>query len=453
MGVVVESEVWEPQPFFYLLLFFFSSSSILLFPYFSSSARTKHHASSSSIDFGSSATFPRFQRSFLVLYSLASLISGLGSVFGDSEYQHYGASREQIVMCLAAGVAVSLLVGTFLGMISDITGPRKACMVFCILHLIVGFLKSVTKHPSVLLTSICLSLASSLMSFSFETWMVSEHEKGYRKDLLTDTFWLMTFSESSSLIGSQVLANFMVKDTNKGFFTPSTPAALLALLSIIYISKEWTGYKHSFSIHKYRESFYDQVLGDKKVWILALAQGFLHFSIYMFWILWAPTTVADGREVQLSLLYPCFLGSKMLGSTAIPWFFSGASPFRNDDSLTAAFVIAGLCLSVVAYDYQDVGVLLLLFCIFCACTGFIIPSLARLRTLYVPNEMRGGMISLSLAPSHIAILFFLLQGGYYRNISNSTIMAMAAIGLFSAAGCIHALKRWKKQTPENWHKL
>lgn len=52
-------------------------------------------------------------------------------------------------------------------------------MVFCILHLIVGFLKSVTKHPSVLLTSICLSLASSLMSFSFETWMVSEHEKVY----------------------------------------------------------------------------------------------------------------------------------------------------------------------------------------------------------------------------------------------------------------------------------
>lgn len=42
-------------------------------------------------------------------------------MFGDSEYQHYGASREQIVMCLAAGVAVSLLVGTFLGMISDIT--------------------------------------------------------------------------------------------------------------------------------------------------------------------------------------------------------------------------------------------------------------------------------------------------------------------------------------------
>lgn len=46
-----------------------------------------------------------------------------------------------------------------------------------------------------------------------------------------------------------------------------------------------------------------------------------------------------------------------------------------------------------------------------------------------------------------------LQGGYYRNISNSTIMTTAAIGLFSAAGCIHALKRWRKQTLENWHKL
>lgn len=34
-----------------------------------------------------------------------------------------------------------------------------------------------TAHPSVWVASVCLSLASSIYSFSFETWMVVEHEK------------------------------------------------------------------------------------------------------------------------------------------------------------------------------------------------------------------------------------------------------------------------------------
>lgn len=60
---------------------------------------------------------------------------------------------------------------------------------------------------------------------------------------------------------------------------------------------------------------------------------------------------ADGRVVHLSLIYPCFLGSRMLGSTVFPWFFSG-SVLHNEDYLTTAFAVAGLAFSIVAYDYQ-----------------------------------------------------------------------------------------------------
>ncbi|XP_078440342.1 uncharacterized protein LOC144710445 isoform X1 [Wolffia australiana] len=69
----------------------------------------------------------------------------------------------------------------------------------------------------------------------------------------------------------------------------------------------------------------------------------------------------------------------------------------------------------------------------------------------VLNELRAGMISFSLAPANAAILFILIQGGYYRNLSNAAILAMAAFGLFTAAGCVHVLKRWKRRTPGNWH--
>ncbi|KAK1385954.1 hypothetical protein POM88_023689 [Heracleum sosnowskyi] len=132
---------------------------------------------------------------------------------------------------------------------------------------------------------------------------------------------------------------------------------------------------------------------------------------------------------------------------------NGLLSLRTEDCLLYAFSVAGIVLSVVAYDYQEIGVLVTLFCLFHACVGLILPSLARLRTLYVPNELRGGMMSLSLVPVSAAILFFLVQGGYYRNIENSTIIAFAALGLFSAAGSMYLLKQWGKQLHNDWHKI
>lgn len=61
---------------------------------------------------------------------------------------------------------------------------------------------------------------------------------------------------------------------------------------------------------------------------------------------------ADGRDVNLSLIYPCFLGSRMLGSTTFPWLSGVGSFIHNEDYLSFAFAVAGLSLTVVAYDYQ-----------------------------------------------------------------------------------------------------
>lgn len=161
--------------------------------------------------------------------------------------------------------------------------------------------------------------------------------------------------------------------------------------------------------------------------------------------------MADGREVYLGLIYPCLLGARMLGSSMFPWLISAS--LRTEDCLVYAFIVQGLLLSIIAYDYQEIGVLVTQFSLFHVCTGLILPSLARLRTMYVPNELRGGMMSLSLAPANAAILFILMQRGYYRTIENATMIAFAAIGLFMAAGCMHVLKRWGKQPYQNWHKL
>jgi hypothetical protein len=47
-------------------------------------------------------------------------MEGLWSVFGEFELAHYGVSREQMVLSICVGSAAALLVGSFLGVLSDL---------------------------------------------------------------------------------------------------------------------------------------------------------------------------------------------------------------------------------------------------------------------------------------------------------------------------------------------
>ncbi|XP_076900841.1 uncharacterized protein LOC143555101 [Bidens hawaiensis] len=381
-------------------------------------------------------------------------MEGMWSVFGEYEMVCFGVSKDQMVSSLIVASASALIPGTCLGIISDLIGRKKVCLMFCILHLFLAAFKRLFSYPSIWLASVCLSVSSSVFLFGFETWMVAQHDKlGHRLDSLNEMFWLMTFLESASLIGSQVVANWLVgNDFEKNMFSPSTATALLAVVTIIFIAREWKESSPA-NFKDYWTSLNTHIFFDKRIWLLGWAQSCVQFSVAAFWILWAPTIVADGREVNLGMIYPCLLGAKMLGSTTFPWFINGPLPLRTEDCLVYAFVIAGIVLSIVAYDYQEIGILVGLFCLFHVCIGLVLPLLARLRTLYVPNELRGGMISLSLAPANAAILLCLILRGYSGTIENSTIIAFGAIGLFSAAACMHLLKQSGKHSPhQNFHK-
>ncbi|KAL3833273.1 hypothetical protein ACJIZ3_008009 [Penstemon smallii] len=452
MGVVIESEFWEPNKALYIFLFISSFFSIFYLPSKTAVANVFDHAPPPS--------FTRFQRSFLLLFSLSSVLEGLWGVFGEFELSYYGLSKDQMLKLLCIGYAASLFVGSFLGMLSDLIGHKKLCLLFYMLHLLVSILKRVIGIPTIWLAGIFLSLASSIFSFSFETWMVVEHEKvvlklGQRQDSLNDMFWLMTFFESASFIGSQVFGNYLIDgNVNKNITSVWNGAVVLAIVAIIYVTRGWKeGPRIAADFKDYRISFHKHVISDKRVWLLSCSQACIHFSIAAFWILWGPTIVADGREVSLGLIYPCFLGSKMLGSTAFPWLCDGPLALRAEECLLYVFIIMGISLSVVAYDYQEIGVLVTLFCLFQACIGVVLPFLAKLRTMYVPNEVRGGMISLSLMPANAAVLFVLVLRSYDWYIGNSAIIAIAALGLFSAAGCMYILRNWGKQLHRSKHDL
>ncbi|KAJ6740424.1 SAM (S-ADENOSYL METHIONINE) TRANSPORTER [Salix purpurea] len=399
-----------------------------------------------------------FFLAFILIFRFCfAAMEGVWSVYGDFEFVYSGTSKEQILFSLILGFGSSLLLAPLLAFLFDsIGGHNKACLVFCVLHLFVGIWKRIVpqSHPCVWLLTLSSSLATGIFSFAFEAWIVLENEnQGYRLRALTNTFWLMTFIESASLIGSQVLVNWLLaSDVDTGIASSSTATIFIAIIGIFCVTKGWKQTPHSAPVKDRRWMSYINIFSDKRILLLGFAHACLQFSIAIFWILWAPTLVADGREVHLGLIYPCLMGARMLGSTVCPWLFCASSSLRIEDCLVYTFTVMGLALSIVAYDYQEIGVLVSLFCLFHAGVGLIIPSLARLRTIHVPNELRGGMISLSVAPANAAILFLLILRGYYQNIENSTMVALAALGLFMASGSMHLLKRLGKQPFGNWHK-
>lgn len=93
-------------------------------------------------------------------------------------------------------------------------------------------------------------------------------QQGQRQDILSDTFWLMTFFESAALIGGQVLANWLVGiDVKKGVVPSSTASVFLSILGIICVSRGWTE-NPKMAFDDYRTSFFTYIFGGKGLVLL-----------------------------------------------------------------------------------------------------------------------------------------------------------------------------------------
>jgi hypothetical protein len=160
------------------------------------------------------------------------------------------------------------------------------------LQLVVGAFKTFSGLRCSWINNFILALASSMFSFCFETWIVLEHEKvyvllnlfccyyyllqcdpsfnrfvlnfqqGQKQDSLFDTFWLMTFFESVSLVGSQGITNLLLDDDDKGILLPYLFAALVSTIGILNIRKApvTSTNQHASVIGSYQKSFFAHVL-------------------------------------------------------------------------------------------------------------------------------------------------------------------------------------------------
>lgn len=84
-------------------------------------------------------------------------------------------------------------------------------------------------------------------------------QQDQKQDLLFDTFWVMTFFESASHIGSQEITNVLVSDDGNRFL-PYAFAATLSVVGILYIRNTSSSTQHASAIGSYQKSFFAHVL-------------------------------------------------------------------------------------------------------------------------------------------------------------------------------------------------
>eukprot|EP00249_Psilotum_nudum_P016047 c25631_g1_i2 orf=230-1588(+) len=395
-------------------------------------------------------SFLSFQRVFLGIFFLASVAEGLQFVYGEALYQSNGLKRENMASLLAVGYLSSLFVGTFLGIATDCIGRKKACIFYGLLQLVSSLAKQSTRYRVLLFGSVSQGLATSLYSCTFETWMAAEHEKlAFRHEWLSDTFWIMSFGVAVVAIGSGALVNLLVKSLSLGLAAPSVASAFVSVLLVFGVAFLW---EENLSTSQTKPCVNIigilQSLGGRKILLLGWTQACLDFAVSVFWFLWSPTLVADGRLVHFGLIYPCLMASIMLGSAVAATLLCGPLSERPENFLRFVFGVAAFSLGVPAYDYQEIGILVASFCAFHICSGIAWPSLARLRSIYIPNDHRAGVISLFRMPFNAAIVFVLMKGGLYHAIDNSTIFTLSIIGLLSGIYCLHLLNQWQVQLQE-----
>lgn len=72
----------------------------------------------------------------------------------------------------------------------------------------------------------------------------------------------MVFFESGSLIGSQMLSNWLIgNNVEKNILSPSMAAVLIAIVGIIYIAKGWTEIPQTTTFNEYKMSCYAYIFG------------------------------------------------------------------------------------------------------------------------------------------------------------------------------------------------
>eukprot|EP00629_Pelagomonadales_sp_RCC1024_P015224 CAMPEP_0119268788 /NCGR_PEP_ID=MMETSP1329-20130426/6451_1 /TAXON_ID=114041 /ORGANISM="Genus nov. species nov., Strain RCC1024" /LENGTH=353 /DNA_ID=CAMNT_0007268771 /DNA_START=128 /DNA_END=1185 /DNA_ORIENTATION=+ len=241
------------------------------------------------------ATFGAFQREYLAVYLTIMLADWLQGTNMYTLYSGYGVSVSTLFL---TGFSSSLVFGTFVGLLVDSYGRKRACVLFCLLEIVINALEHIPNMPLLLLGRVLGGISTSLLFSAFESWMVSEHRKrGFPEAWLKQTFSLAAAGNGFVAVFAGLLAQ--VAADARGDIGPFQLAIALTVLSLLLVLRWPENYG---SAPSQKESVLGSVTGslsqavkafraDSRVALLAAVSALFEGATFTFVFMWVPALI------------------------------------------------------------------------------------------------------------------------------------------------------------------
>ena len=333
-----------------------------------------------------SKEFIRFQRHYLFIFVMANFSDWLQGPYLYIIYKTHGFTMHDIAYLFIAEFISSAIFGTFVGYFADKYGRKKSCMLYFVISMLSCSTKRSSSYSILVLGRILAGIASSILMTSFESWMISAHEKrGFVKPWLNITFKTASTLNSLTAISAGFVATFLEKWYSPiAVFDSAMTLQMVGFVSVYFLWDENYG----------EISYY--LKPTKMLIYLGIVQCAFEAAVYIFVFSWSP--VLERQHIPDGISFTIFMLCIMIGTQII------LNTRDVEKTLAINIIFAAACFLILSMNSQ-----LIIYSLFELSYGVYYPLQGIMRAKYIPSKHRGVISNIMRIGVNFIVIFALLQ--------------------------------------------
>jgi len=359
----------------------------------------------------------KFQKNYLIVYTLAYFADWLKGPYVYALYESHGMTEHDIALLFVAGFGASGLCGPVVGGLADKYGRKKLSVAYFVIYILSALCKPFPNFSMLLLGRVLSGIGTSLLTTTFESWMVSEHyRRQYPRELLDDTFSKSTLCNSFSAIVAGIVAQMSAE--RFGYVAPFLIALNPLIIGMHLCVKTWENDSPKITQSKPSGS----IKMDKNMWVLGLSQSLFLGAMYTFVFLWTPTLDISNPNVPYGLVFATFMVMISIGS--------GIFKVLSSWTEKLPFLIFFLCILstlVTIVLIENEYAVFLSFLVFELGCGIMFPTYGSLRSTYIQEQHRTTIMNIYRIPLNLFVVVVLLTKQYMTLKNSFTICLMSYV--------------------------
>eukprot|EP00580_Thalassiosira_gravida_P014322 CAMPEP_0201682318 /NCGR_PEP_ID=MMETSP0494-20130426/51558_1 /ASSEMBLY_ACC=CAM_ASM_000839 /TAXON_ID=420259 /ORGANISM="Thalassiosira gravida, Strain GMp14c1" /LENGTH=454 /DNA_ID=CAMNT_0048166075 /DNA_START=483 /DNA_END=1847 /DNA_ORIENTATION=- len=395
--------------------------------------------------------FDTFRRSYLSVYLVIMLADWMQ---GTHMYTLYLSYNVNISALFLTGFLSGAIFAPFLGSLVDKFGRKRACIVYCILEIIINWLEHYNSFEVLLLGRVLGGVSTNLLFSAFESWMATEHRKrGFPDEWMARTYSECSIGNGATAILAGIFAQ--VLEDSLGHIGPFQGAIALTVLALVLILRWEENYGEPIKGRHETSTLYSQfkegwglVARDSRVLRIGLIQALSEGGIYTFVFMWVPTLLSMNPPGGVPT--GCVFAALMMAITIGGIVFQPLEHFvatnitskekASEYSAVFAYIMAAMSMSVPAICLccTEASVcfekVLLSFVVIEFCVGLSSPIAGTLRSKYVPDAYQGAIMNIFRLPLNAVVV----SGTYATDVFDQYKVYGLVSGLFVAAAILQA---------------